>query len=122
MSDYRELAAWRAAHALALGVFDVTRAWPREERYGLTAQVRRAAFSVSVNLVEGSCRRGVKEFRRFVDIAIGSLAEVKYTLDFAIAAGIARGADVAALGPLAEETSKLCHGLARSLDRAAQRS
>jgi len=121
MSDYRELAAWRAAHALALNVFDVTRVWPKEERYGLTAQIRRAAFSVPVNLVEGSRRRGVKEFRRFVDIALGSLAEVRYTLDFAMAAGIAREADVARLRPVAEEASKLCHGLARSLDRAAQR-
>jgi len=121
MSDYRELAAWRAAHALALNVFDVTRVWPKEERYGLTAQIRRAAFSVPVNLVEGSRRRGVKEFRRFVDIALGSLAEVRYTLDFAMAAGIAREADVARLRPVAEEASKLCHGLARSLDHAAQR-
>ena len=122
MSDYRELAAWRAAHALALGVFSLTRAWPKEERYGLTAQVRRAAFSVPVNLVEGSSRRGVREFRRFVDIALGSLAEVRYTLEFAVAAGIASEVEVATLRPMAEETSKLCHGLGRSLDRAAQRS
>ncbi len=121
MSDYRKLEAWRAAHALALGVFEVTRTWSKEERFGLTAQIRRAAFSVPVNLVEGSGRRGVREFRRFVDIAIGSVAEVKYTLDFAQAAGVAGEADVATLLPIAEQASKLCHGLARSLDRAARR-
>ncbi len=61
----------------------------------------------------------MREFRRFVDIAIGSVAEVKYTLDFALAAGIAEEADVATLLPVAEQASKLCHGLARSLDKAA---
>ena len=122
MSDYRDLEAWRAAHELALAVFKYTQTWPRSERYGLVAQVRRAVFSVPVNLVEGSRRRGVREFRRFVDFSLGSLGEVRYTLEFAAAAGIATQGDIKALAPLVERVGRLCFGLARSLDRAARPS
>lgn len=69
-------------------VYRVTKAFPRDERYGLTSQVRRASFSAAVNIVEGSARRSAKEFRRFLDIALSSLTEVGYTLRFAREAGL----------------------------------
>ena len=80
MQPYERLIAWQRAHALLLELYRVTGTWPKEERYALTSQVRRAAFSVPVNIVEGSSRRGRREFRRFLDIAYGSLAEVGYIL------------------------------------------
>jgi four helix bundle protein len=120
MGEYKNLEAWRAAHGLALEVYRVTAEWPTAERYGLTAQVRRAAFSIAVNIVEGSRRRGAREFRRFLDIALASLAEVEYTLEFASAAAVTQPEAVRGLTPLIQHTGKLCFGLARSLERASR--
>src|SRR6266550_5673814 len=80
---YERLHAWRECHELALAIYRATKSFPPEERYGLTSQVRRAAFSAAVNIVEGSSRRGRIEFRRFLDISLGSLSEVGYILRFA---------------------------------------
>src|SRR5467141_4882082 len=80
---YKKLHAWRECHELALGVYKATKTFPSDERYGLTSQLRRAAFSSAVNIVEGSSRKGRKEFRRFLDISLSSLTEVGYALRFA---------------------------------------
>src|SRR5207249_1077593 len=78
MPPYERLKAWQECHKLVLETYRVTKAFPREELYGLTSQARRAAFSAAVNIVEGSAKRGVGEYRRFLDISIGSLAELGY--------------------------------------------
>jgi four helix bundle protein len=80
---YERLHAWRECHELALAVYRATKRFPADERYGLTSQLRRAAFSAPVNIVEGSSRKSRKEFRRFLDISLSSLTEVGYTLRFA---------------------------------------
>jgi len=85
---YEELHAWRECHELALAVYRVTKRYPVDERYGLTSQTRRAAFSAAVNIVEGSARRSRREFLRFLDIALSSLTEVGYALRFAQEAGL----------------------------------
>src|SRR2546426_2390218 len=82
MAPYERFAAWRECHALALKVYRATRGFPKDELYGLTSQARRAAFSAAANIVEGSSRRGSAEFRRFLDISLGSLSEVGYILRF----------------------------------------
>lgn len=82
MIAYQRFDAWRAAHQLALALDRVTDGWPGQERFGLTIQVRRAALSVPTNIAEGAARRGSREFRRFLDIAHGSLAELSYLLRF----------------------------------------
>src|SRR5437870_8784656 len=79
---YEKLHAWRECHELALAVYRATKCFPSEEQYGLTSQLRRAAFSAAVNIVEGSARRSRKEFRRFLDISLSSLSEVGYALRF----------------------------------------
>src|SRR6058998_1756813 len=78
MAPYERFAAWRECHALALEVYRATRAFPKTEQYGLTSQARRAAFSAAANIVEGSARRGPREFQRFLNIALGSLSELSY--------------------------------------------
>src|SRR5437660_12911210 len=83
MSRYERLHAWRECHELALAVYEVSKKFPSDERYGLTSQLRRAAFSAAVNIVEGSARRSSREFRRFLDISLSSLTEVGYALRFA---------------------------------------
>ena len=82
MIAYERFDAWRAAHHLALELYRATDTWPRSERFGLTVQVRRAALSVPTNIAEGAAKRGAREFRRFLDIALGSLAELSYLLRF----------------------------------------
>ena len=80
MKPYERLHAWQVAHELVLAVYQATRAFPKNELYGLTSQARRAAFAVAANIAEGSAKKGPREFRRYLDIAIGSLAELAYIL------------------------------------------
>jgi len=88
MAPYERFAAWRECHALALEVYRATRGFPKDELYGLTYQARRAAFSAAANIVEGSAKRGCAEFRRFLDISLGSLTELGYTLRISRELGI----------------------------------
>jgi len=88
MAPYERFAAWRECHALALEVYRATRLFPKDELYGLTSQARRAAFSAAANIVEGSAKRGSAEFRRFLDISLGSLTELGYTLRISRELGI----------------------------------
>ena len=78
MKRYERLEAWQAAHQLVLLTYRVTKTFPREELYGLTSQARRAAFAVAANIAEGSAKRGPREFRRYLDISVGSLSELSY--------------------------------------------
>src|SRR5690349_5836146 len=75
MSRYEKLHAWRECHELALAVYGATKKFPADERYGLSSQTRRAAFSAAVNIVEGAARHSKREFRRFLDISLSSLSE-----------------------------------------------
>lgn len=83
MKPYERLEAWRQAHRLALVAYEATERFPRNELFGLTSQIRRAALSVPTNIAEGSAKRGRREFGRYLDIALGSLAELSYLLLFA---------------------------------------
>src|SRR5947199_6118376 len=83
MLAHERLQAWKLCHELVLAVYAATSSFPKHELYGLTSQARRAAFSAAVNIVEGSSKRGAAEFRRFLDISIGSLGELGYIIRFA---------------------------------------
>ncbi len=80
MRNYRELKVWAKAHELALKLYEVTRFLPREELYGLTSQIRRAASSIGANLAEGCGKRTDGELARYVLIAMGSASELDYHL------------------------------------------
>ena len=88
MMPYEKFEAWRVTHEMALEVYKVTEQWPSSERYHLTAQTRRAALSVPTNIAEGAAKRGVREFRRYLDISLGSLSELTYLLRFCKDRGI----------------------------------
>jgi four helix bundle protein len=107
MRDYRKLRAFEAADAFVLDVYRVTKWWPEEERYGLTAQVRRAAVSISSNIVEGCSRNSQREFLRFIEIAYGSAREVHYQLS--LAARLTMHVDQ--LEKSADECCRILHGL-----------
>jgi len=80
MRNYKDLRVWEHAHRLTLSVYKVTQVFPKEERFGLTSQIRRAAASIPANLAEGCGRRSDGEMARFVQIAMGSGAELSYHL------------------------------------------
>lgn len=80
MEDFKGLRVWEKAYALTLSVYQKTRTFPKEEMYGLTSQLRRAASSVGANIAEGCGRRSDPEMRRFLQIARGSANEVEYHL------------------------------------------
>lgn len=78
MMPYERFDAWRACHELAIVTYRLTQSFPKSEMYGLTSQMRRAAFSSAANIAEGSAKRGSRELRRFLDISLGSLSELRY--------------------------------------------
>jgi four helix bundle protein len=80
MQDYRKLVVWQRAHRFVVVAYERLAAFPSDERYELTSQLRRALVSVPTNLVEGRSRNSARSFAAFVDIAAGSAAEVEYLL------------------------------------------
>jgi four helix bundle protein len=80
MRNYKDLMVWDKAHKLTLAIYRETNGFPKEERFGLTSQVRRASSSIPANLAEGCGRRSDGEMGRFVQIAMGSGAELSYHL------------------------------------------
>jgi len=80
MRNYVDLSVWQKAHVLTLALYKSTRCFPAEERFGLTSQIRRSCSSIAANLAEGCGRRSDGEMARFVQIAMGSGAELSYHL------------------------------------------
>jgi four helix bundle protein len=80
VGDFRKLEVWRRSRALAGSIYRITTTFPHRERYGITAQLRRAVVSVAANLAEGCGRMGDRELRRFVRISLGSLSELECEL------------------------------------------
>jgi four helix bundle protein len=80
MKDFRTLKVWEKSHQLALAVYKVTKNFPKDELYGLTAQIRRASMSIPTNIAEGCGRHTDADFARFLQIAMGSASETEYQL------------------------------------------
>jgi four helix bundle protein len=118
MIAYERFDAWRAAHTLALELYRATDTWPRSERLGLTIQVRRAALSVPTNIAEGAAKRGAREFRRFLDIALGSLAELSYLLRFCRDYGLLTEESWLPLEARRDRTGRLTWGLYHTVSNA----
>lgn len=80
MQDFRKLEVWEKAHRLVLSTYQATGTFPKEEIYGLTGQIRRAAASIPANIAEGCGRNTDADFARFLQIAMGSSSELEYHL------------------------------------------
>jgi four helix bundle protein len=80
MKDFRQLKVWQKAHQLTLAIYPVTASFPRDEIYGLTAQMRRASTSIPSNIAEGCGRNSDAELARFCSMAAGSASELEYPL------------------------------------------
>jgi len=78
MQNYKELKVWEKAHLLTLAIYEVTKIFPKEEIYGLTSQLRRAAASIAANIAEGCGKNGQQELAHFLNTALGSANETEY--------------------------------------------
>ena len=116
MKDFRELKVWRKAHELTLAVYQITASFPREELYGLTAQLRRAGSSIAANLAEGCGRNGDAELARFCSMAMGSASELEYHLLLARDLKLIRPQDYDALDQRATELKRMLTALLQKLN------
>jgi four helix bundle protein len=115
MRDHTKLTAFKLADELALLVYRITAAYPKEELYGLTAQMRRAAVSVPSNIVEGCARDSQADYLRFLTIAFGSLRELHYQLNLSIRLGFLDGQDSSLAEAKMIEAEKVLNSLIRAL-------
>jgi len=114
MRDHRKLRAFELADNLILAVYAATKVFPREEQFGLTSQIRRAAVSIASNIVEGCARNSEANFLNFLDTAYGSAREVEYQISLAHRLGYLPQDDFNSLNSKCEETAKVLNGLIRS--------
>ena len=119
MMPFEKLDAWQCCHELFLEIYRVTSHFPKHELYGLTSQMRRAGFSAAANIAEGSAKQGPKEFRRFLDIALGSLAEIAYAIRAATDLGLLTTEESERLNDLRAKAGKVTWGLYKRVQRLA---
>jgi len=112
---FRQLEAWQEAHKLVLMVYQVTKGFPSDERFGLVSQMRRAAVSVPANIAEGFKRRGIQDKIRFYNVAEGSLEELKYFFILSEDLGYISSNDD--LMAQSETVGRLLNGLISSTER-----
>jgi four helix bundle protein len=115
--SYRDLDAWQLAMDTVIATYRISRAFPADERFGLTAQVRRAAVSIPANIAEGLNRLGPGEFRHGVSMARGSVAEVETDLAIGVALDFVDARDVVDVNSQLDRLSKMLFGLFRNLQR-----
>ena len=115
LKDFRDLKVWRKAHQSVLETYKMTQAFPAEERFGLTSQMRRAAISIPANIAEGFKKRSQRDKANFYNIGQGSLEELRYYLILARDLGYSH--NIVPLWDLCEEVGKMLNSLIKSLGR-----
>lgn len=116
VKNYTELETWQKAMDLAESVYTATRAYPKEELYGLTSQSRRSAVSIPSNIAEGQGRGGSRDFARFLVISRGSLCELETQLRLGARLGYMDDAAIDLLLKQSATVGRLLNGLLRSID------
>ncbi len=116
MRDHTKLRAFELADEVALMIYRVTKDFPKDEIYGITSQMRRAAVSVPSNIVEGCGRKTQKEYQQFLGIAYGSLKELHYQFSLSQRLGYVAEVDFSNLNNKLLETGRVLGSLIRSLD------
>ena len=119
MRDYTKIEAWRLADDLTVAIHERTRAFPKEEIYGMTSQLRRASYSVPANIVEGSSRESKKDYLHFLYISRGSLSETQYFIHLARRLGYLENASAKILHEQTKVTFACLHGLIRAVEKEA---
>jgi four helix bundle protein len=114
---YQDLIAWQRAMNMVEGIYRATRNFPRDEMYGLTSQIRRAAVSIPSNIAEGQGRGVGNDFGRFLRVAQGSLQEMETQLLLALRLQYLSKEDASPLLALTDEGGRLLRGLCHSITR-----
>jgi four helix bundle protein len=117
---HKKLNVWKAAMKSAQMVYKITSTFPTDERFGLVAQMRRAAISIPCNIAEGAARQGKKEFRNFVSMAQGSLSELDTQLELSVLLGYLGKDDLQEITSQLLGVDKMLTGLIRSLSVKAK--
>jgi four helix bundle protein len=117
MSSFDNLEAFKAGYQVGLAVYLSTEHWPKREMFGLSAQARKAAFSISLNIAEGSTKRGTRELRRFLDISLGSLAELEVILRMARDLGLTADEEIIDLEKMRATAGRLTWRLYQAIAR-----
>ena len=115
MVGFRDVKAWQKAHELTLAVYRTTRAFPKEELYGLTSQLRRSSASVCANIAEGCGRSGKRDFARFLQVALGSASELEYHLVLAADLKLIDSGTYARMDRSVVEVKRMLTGFIRKL-------
>jgi four helix bundle protein len=115
MRDHTKLRVFELADEVAMLVYRVTAGFPKEELFGLTSQIRRAAVSVPSNIVEGCARDSEADYLRFLNVAFGSLRELHYQLNLSNRLDFLPNEDFSLIEPKIVETEKVLNGLIRAL-------
>lgn len=115
IASFRELSVWKKAITLAEAAYALSAAMPRDERFELVAQIRRAAASIPANIAEGHNRRARRAYANHVAIALGSLAEVESHVELAARLMLVDADDAGRFLEQAAEVNRMLHGLARAL-------
>jgi four helix bundle protein len=113
--SYRDLVVWQRSIELTVVIYKLTRAFPREETFGLSSQLRRASVSTASNIAEGYGRGSKGEYRNFLGIARGSALEVQTQLVIARQLGLGNSAETAKAESLADETGKMLWAMMQKL-------
>ena len=115
IQSFRDLAVWQRSMILVEEIYRLTRRFPREEQFGLTAQIRRASISIPSNIGEGKRRKRRRVLLNHLDIALGSQAEVEVQLEIAMRLEFVSRQEYQRLQPIIEEIGRMLNGLIRSL-------
>ena len=117
VQSYQELEVWRMAMDLAAECYRVTKAFPKDELFGMTSQIRRSAASIPANIAEGQGREHTKEFLNHLSIARGSLKELETHLLLCQRVGLLKEADLLSLMSLCDRISQMLSRLRQALER-----
>lgn len=115
VSSVEDLEVFKRSHKLTLKLYDYTKQFPLDEKYGLISQIRRASSSICANLMEGSHRNNIGEYRQFVGISRGSAGELKYHLLLAKDLNYIDTEEFKTIYGEINTVSKMLHGLSQSL-------
>jgi four helix bundle protein len=117
LKNYKELKVWQKAYELCLIIYKTTKTFPKEERYGLTSQIRRAAVSIPSNIAEGYGRRTTGEYIQALYVAYGSQCEIETQILLAGDLGFIKADDLEKLNKDVGDVERMLKGLIRSLEK-----